>query len=91
MTEVRDVTMSERVGATRAPEDTVPAVSLRGAALLRVIHQPSRLAQWHDTFWVAYQPASRYWLFQLVQGGVMVLLALILGALAVWLVRRRIA
>jgi hypothetical protein len=64
---------------------------LRGAALLRVIHQPSRLAQWHDTFWVAYQPASRYWLFQLVQGGVVVLLALILGALAVWLVRRRIA
>jgi zinc/manganese transport system ATP-binding protein len=33
MTEVRDVTMSERVGATRAPQDTVPAVSLRGAAL----------------------------------------------------------
>jgi zinc/manganese transport system ATP-binding protein len=33
MTEVRDVTMSERVGATRAPQDIVPAVSLRGAAL----------------------------------------------------------
>jgi zinc/manganese transport system ATP-binding protein len=33
MTEVRDVTMAERVGATRAPQDTVPAVSLRGAAL----------------------------------------------------------
>jgi hypothetical protein len=64
---------------------------LRGAALLQVIHQPWRLAQWHDTFWVSYQPGSRYWLFQSVQGGAELLLALLLGALAIWLVQRRIA
>jgi hypothetical protein len=64
---------------------------LRGAALLRVIHHPWRLAQFHDTFWATYQPVSRFWLFQSAQAGAELLLALILGALAIWLVQRRIA
>jgi hypothetical protein len=62
---------------------------LRGAALARVLHHPGQLNQLHDTFWVTYQPVNRYWLFQSVQGGAELLLALLLGALAVWLVRRR--
>jgi hypothetical protein len=62
---------------------------LRGAALLRVIQHPWRLTQLHDTFWVTYQPANRFWLFQSVLGGAELLLALLLGALALWLVRRR--
>ncbi len=62
---------------------------LRGAALARVLQHPTQLTRLHDTFWVSYQPAGRYWLFQSVQGGAEVLLALLLGALAVWLVRRR--
>jgi hypothetical protein len=47
------------------------------------------LTQLHDTFWVTYQPVSRYWLFQSIQGGAELLFALVLGALAVWLVQRR--
>ena len=62
---------------------------LRGAALARVLQHPTQLTRLHDTFWVSYQPAGRYWLFQSVQGGAELLLALLLGALAIWLVRRR--
>jgi hypothetical protein len=43
----------------------------------------------HISFWVSYQPASRYGLLVSVQAGLTVLLALILGALAIWLVRHR--
>ena len=43
----------------------------------------------HISFWVSYQPARRYELLVSVQAGLTVLLALILGALAVGLVRRR--
>lgn len=45
----------------------------------------------HVSFWVSYQPASRYGLLMSVQASVAVLLALSLGALALWLVQRRIA
>jgi len=54
-------------------------------------HSVRQLTQMHDTFQVTWQPGSRYWLFQFGQGGTELLLALILGALAVWLVRRRMA
>jgi hypothetical protein len=64
---------------------------LRGAALTRVLAHPGQLTQLHDTFQVTYQPVSRFWLFQSVQGGAELLLALLLGALAIWLVRRRVA
>jgi hypothetical protein len=39
----------------------------------------------------AHQPQSRYWHFQLIEGGWMLALSLILLAAAVWLVRRRAA
>lgn len=45
----------------------------------------------HVSFWVSYQPASRYGLLVSVQASVAALLALSLGALAIWLVQRRIA
>lgn len=47
------------------------------------------MARLHDSFWVTYQPGDHYWLFQSVQGGAELLLAVIFGALAVWLVQRR--
>ena len=40
---------------------------------------------------VAYQLESRFWPFQLIEGGWLLALALILGAATVWLVRRRAA
>jgi ABC-2 family transporter protein len=49
------------------------------------------LGQHGYTQWMSYQPASRFWHFQLVEGGWLFALALILGAAAIWLVRRRAA
>ena len=47
------------------------------------------LALHHDAFWVSYQPASRFWIFQGIQGAILIVLAapLVLGTL--WVVRRR--
>jgi hypothetical protein len=47
------------------------------------------LSQRHYTQWWAYQPQSRFWHFQLIEGGWLLALALILGAATIWLVRRR--
>jgi hypothetical protein len=38
---------------------------------------------------VAFQPASRFWSLQLIEGGWLLALAVILGAATIWLVRRR--
>jgi hypothetical protein len=62
---------------------------LNGAQLARVWNRPRLLTHLHDTFQVTWQPTGRFWLFQFGQGGAEVLLALLLGALAIWLVRRR--
>ena len=47
------------------------------------------LARHHYTLWVSYQPASRFWSFQLVEGAGLLVLALLMGAAALWTVRRR--
>jgi hypothetical protein len=49
------------------------------------------LAQHHLTSWVAYQPASRYWLFQWAEFGVLLTASALVFALAVWFIRRRSA
>jgi len=49
------------------------------------------LAQQHITQWTTYEPASRFWHFQLIEAGWLVALSAILIAAAVWLVRRRAA
>jgi hypothetical protein len=43
------------------------------------------------TFWSSYQPASRFWPFQWIEGGLLLALSLLLIAATVWLVRRRAA
>ena len=53
--------------------------------------QPGWLASHHLTPWVSYQSAGRFWAFQGIEGGAAVLLALLLAAATVWLVRRRAA
>ena len=45
----------------------------------------------HYTQWTIYHPESRFWHFQLIEGGWLVALSLILLAATVWLVRRRAA
>ena len=45
----------------------------------------------HYTQWSVYQPESRFWHFQLIEGGWLLALSLILLAATVWLVRRKAA
>jgi hypothetical protein len=47
------------------------------------------LSAHHYTQWTIYQPESRFWHFQLVEGGWLLALSLILLAATIWLVRRR--
>jgi hypothetical protein len=41
--------------------------------------------------WTTYQPGARYWHFQFIEGGWVLVLSLLLIAATVWLVRRRAA
>jgi hypothetical protein len=41
------------------------------------------------TQWTSYQPASRFWAFQWIEGGWLLALSVLLIAATVWLVRRR--
>jgi hypothetical protein len=43
------------------------------------------------TQWTSYQPASRFWAFQWIEGGGLLVLSALLIAVTVWLVRRRAA
>jgi hypothetical protein len=49
------------------------------------------LAQHGYTQWTSYQPGSRFWPFQWIEGGWLLALSLLLIAATVWLVRRRAA
>jgi hypothetical protein len=49
------------------------------------------LAQHGYTQWTSYQPATRFWPFQLIEGGWLLALSVLLMAVTVWLVRRRAA
>jgi hypothetical protein len=49
------------------------------------------LAQHGYTQWTSYQPASRFWPFQLIEGGWLLALSALLIAVTIWLVRRRAA
>jgi hypothetical protein len=49
------------------------------------------LAQHGYTQWTSYQPPGRFWPFQLIEGGCLLVLSLLLIAATVWLVRHRAA
>ena len=49
------------------------------------------LAQHGYTQWTSYQPASRFWPFQWIEGGWLLALSALLIAATVWLVHRRAA
>jgi hypothetical protein len=48
-------------------------------------------AQHGYTQWTSYQPASRFWPFQWIEGGWLLALSMLLIAATIWLVRRRAA
>ena len=64
--------------AGRAGSRSVPAVK-------------QYLAQHGYTLWTSYQPGSRFWPFQWIEGGWLLALSVLLIAATVWLVRRRAA
>jgi hypothetical protein len=49
------------------------------------------LAQHGYTQWTSYQPASRFWPFQWIEGGLLLTLSILLIAATIWLVHRRAA
>jgi len=49
------------------------------------------LAQHGYVQWTSYQPASRFWAFQWIEGGWLLALSALLIAVTIWLVRRRAA
>jgi hypothetical protein len=49
------------------------------------------LAQHGYTLWTSYQPGSRFWPFQWIEGGWLLALSVLLIAATIWLVRRRAA
>ena len=49
------------------------------------------LTQHGYTYWTRYQPGSRFWPFQWIEGGWLLALSVLLLAATVWLVRRRAA
>jgi hypothetical protein len=49
------------------------------------------LAQHGFSFWITYQPDSRFWPFQWIEGGWLLALSVLCIGLTVWLVRRRAA
>jgi hypothetical protein len=63
---------------------------MTGGQVAQLMHLSLRqLTARHVSFWISYQPGGRYLLFQSAQGGAELLVAILLGVLAVWLVRRR--
>jgi hypothetical protein len=57
--------------------------------VLHVLNGPQCLAQHGYTHWTSYQPASRFWPFQWIEGGWLLALSVLLFAATIWLVRRR--
>ncbi|HEY2579777.1 MAG TPA: ABC transporter permease, partial [Streptosporangiaceae bacterium] len=47
------------------------------------------IAQQGYTLWTRYQPGSRFWPFQWIEGGWLLALSALLIAATIWLVRRR--
>ena len=57
--------------------------------LAHVLNASQCLARHGYTHWISYQPASRFWPFQWIEGGWLLALSVLLLAATIWLVRRR--
>jgi ABC-type transport system involved in multi-copper enzyme maturation permease subunit len=66
------------------PEDQIHLYKL--PTLLNTEHY---LTQHGYTYWTSYQPGSRFWPFQWIEGGWLLTLSVLLIAATIWLVRRR--
>jgi ABC-type transport system involved in multi-copper enzyme maturation permease subunit len=81
-------------GATMS-QQTIRDVVQHAPASVRNSLNPNAAADYlsahHYTLWSIYQPESRFWHFQLIEGGWLLALSVILLAATVWLVRHRAA
>ena len=71
------------------PHYEAPLIRRHGFPSLNAWLLTTRLPGGQGVF--TYQPQSRFWTFQLIEGGWLLVLALLLGAATIWLVRRRAA
>jgi hypothetical protein len=55
--------------------------------IIQLINRPQR----GYTQWTTYQPETRYWHFQFIEAGWLLMLSVLLIAVTIWLVRRRAA
>ena len=84
MNQVMDPVFSRNIPAV--PSDQVHLY--KASALL---NSEQYLTQHGYTFWTRYQPGSRFWPFQWIEGGWLLALSVLLIAATIWLVRRRAA
>jgi hypothetical protein len=61
---------------------------LAGKGLPQALGVWQYLAQHGYRRWTSYRPASRFWAFQSIEGGWLLVLSVLLIAVTVWLVRR---
>jgi len=68
-------------------------ISINGRRPARTFNgSPAQCLSRHGyTQWTSYQPGSRFWAFQWIEGGWLLALSVLLIAVTVWLVRRRAA
>jgi ABC-type transport system involved in multi-copper enzyme maturation permease subunit len=69
----------------------VPPDQVHLYKLPTILNTEHYLTQHGYTYWTSYQPGSRFWPFQWIEGGWLLVLSALLIAATVWLVRRRAA
>ncbi len=73
----------------RVLQGAPPSVAGKGDGVPRALSSAQYLVQHGYMLWTGYQPASRFWLFQFMEAGWLLLLSFLLVAATTWLVRRR--
>ncbi len=87
MTQVINSTFARMMPVVHSPKEGAVA-ALKQPTNLHVFRY---LTQHGYTQWASYQPASRFWPFQWIEGGWLLALSMLLIAATIWLVRRRAA
>jgi ABC-2 family transporter protein len=68
---------------------TVPQDQVHLYKLPTLLNTERYLAKHGYTYWTRYQPGTRFWSFQWIEGGWLLALSVLLIAATIWLVRRR--
>jgi hypothetical protein len=87
MTQVINSTFARMMPVLHSSKEGAVA-ALKQPANLHALHY---LTQHGYTQWTSYQPASRFWPFQWIEGSWLLALSVLLIAATIWLVRRRAA